>query len=177
MNETSYCWSSESYESCPLSHLETFGFSIWASPKLLLGNMSIIMGSPFLLGIVLSFAKRIDVFNWTPKSVFQLKAISIKYNWIWMWCYFTFSWVSNLWYSIEPYSIEPIKLSFNWMQIMLSQIFLTIPCNCAPWYLLAKLGVVRSRPGNHSNGLYTCLGCPKKNLSPIGPCPAYSAQI
>ena len=84
-----------------------------------------------LLGIVLSFGKRINVFNLTPKSVVQLKAISIKYNWIWVWCYSTFSWLFDLWYSIEPN-----KLSFNWMQILLSQIFLTIPCNCAassPW--------------------------------------------
>ena len=91
------------------------------------------MGSPYLLGIVLSFAKTINVFNWTPKRVFQLIAISIKHNWIFMWCYFIFSWVFTLWYSIEPYSIEPINLSFNWMQILLSQIFLTIPCNCAAW--------------------------------------------
>ena len=63
---------------------------------------------------------------------FKWKPFLLSINWIWMWCYFTFSWVFDLWYSIEPYSIEPIKLSFNWMQIMLSQIFLAIPCNCGP---------------------------------------------
>ena len=49
-------------------------------------------------------------------------------TWIWVWCYSIFSWVFDLWYSIEP-----IKLSFNWMQILLSQIFLTIPCYCTAW--------------------------------------------
>ena len=63
------------------SHPELkFSVRYQASPKLLLGNESIIMGSSHLLGIVLSFAERINVFNWTPKSVFQMKAISFKYK-------------------------------------------------------------------------------------------------
>ena len=85
-------------------------------------------------------------FNWITYYGVQLNTTNHYANWIYTAVNSTFNWVL-----ISYHSIEHPKLSFNWMQILLGQIFFNAHCKCAarqPALCRRRAGLGRDRLKN-----------------------------